>query len=421
MRLPIGSVVAVLFAAVTHAAPRSINEELPKCPYDDSGFEIQFYNLEIEVLDLPEGCMDDDMITIGLLVQDAVDEVEDRMPQYEGEKSVTLICPFPEQVDKRRALTLRRAARFYKYDGVGRVCRRCNNKSRRWSARRRAMLQESNDIDMCTIAERAQVSAAYSASACHDILQIMKNKVEDEGFEHGSFLLRHAEQSARDCRNESHATTEAVKSAMKLCKMATYRLRYRSSMEQVKKDAETAKVAATRAKNALARLRRASFDLNTQSRHRDLHERILLVEGICEYQDSAMLQYGLATVASVESELVLKNMEEIAKNVDTNKAWDLRKQVEGRVEKCKKEVEKAEQAKDIAASLCKEGNSKDLNKAKEQSKRATSAAEKAEKLLSEIKKYQSNLDNLIGGTSGNAEAAINPTPVPPTVSVLPFH
>jgi len=431
MIVSFGSVASALFAAallveVTHAAPRTVNKDLPKCPYDDSGSEIQFYDLEIEVLDLPDECTDNDLITIGLMIQDAVDEIEDRMPQYEGEKSVTLICPFPEQVDKRRALDARRRAqsrgRFYKYDGTGRVCRRCFNKS---TVRRRARLEERNDIDMCTIAERAQVSAAYSSAACHDVLQSMKNKVEDEGFQSGSFILLQAEQSARDCQKESRAAIEAAKSAMKLCKTAASRLRYRSSVEQVKKDAENAKAATTQSKIALAQVRRASFDLNTlhyvervQSRHRDLLDRFLPQENICEYRDNAILQYGLATVASNEAEIALKTMEEIVKNVDTNK--DLWKQVKDKVEQCKKEMEEAKEAKDTAASLCKKGKSKDLEKAKEQSDRATSAAERAENLLSEIQKYQSELDDLNGGTSGNAEAATNPTPVRPTASFCFF-
>ena len=90
--------------AVTKAQDVAGNELL-ECPFD-TGSEIEFYTAEIGISGLPDSCDDNDLITIGMFIQDVVDEVEARMPQYQGEKSITLVCPFPKNTleDKRRGL-----------------------------------------------------------------------------------------------------------------------------------------------------------------------------------------------------------------------------------------------------------------------------------------------------------------------------
>jgi hypothetical protein len=82
--------LAVLAAALVppFIAAAKGKGQLPKCEFDT---EIQFYNADIDVLDLPDSCNDSDLINIGFIIQDVVDEVEARMPDYREEYMTTQV------------------------------------------------------------------------------------------------------------------------------------------------------------------------------------------------------------------------------------------------------------------------------------------------------------------------------------------
>jgi hypothetical protein len=82
--------------------------------------------LDIEFSNLPDECNNElDLETIGILIQNVISEVEERMPEYEGEYLDTTLCPLPESNTTRRLQKVsRRLAGTYTYKGTGR-CRRC--------------------------------------------------------------------------------------------------------------------------------------------------------------------------------------------------------------------------------------------------------------------------------------------------------
>lgn len=406
-------------------------KQLPKCPYDDQTSEIQFYDVQIDVSNLPESCTEDDMVTIGIMIQKVVDEVEDRMPQYEGEKSITLICPFPREVEKRRNLQTtttttttrrrRRTGRLYKYSGTGRACRRCSNKTT--SRRRRVVLEEGSD-DICAIAKRAQTRAERSASSCDTVLQNMKDKAKENGLGEDGALLEQAKLTARYCQEVSRVASDAAKSAMELCDDDMEEApQFRSpSHEQVKKHSDAAVTASLQAKDALARVRRARFDLNTQlyvesiqNRRRDIHERVLADKDICDYHNDAEYEYDVTNHACKEIEEMLNGMKKIASDIDTNKAYKACEDTEHRLDKCQRELANSEKAKDIADSLCKRGKDNDLNKAKQQAGKAATYAERAVKYLTEARGFQTDLYVLNGGSSLE-QTIVEATTMPPTTA-----
>lgn len=100
--------------------------------------EERHYNLQVQVENLPETCTDQQLVVVGWLVEDVVQDMEEKMPEYQGEDWITSLCPLPEKsVDAvrsrilsaktslRRALGKRRSS-TYTYDGSGR-CRRCSD------------------------------------------------------------------------------------------------------------------------------------------------------------------------------------------------------------------------------------------------------------------------------------------------------
>lgn len=435
----IATVVALsTFASTSVTLAETYDQDaLPRCEFDT---EIQFYNLEISLLDLPDLCTDDlhHMNTIGVFIQDVVDEVEDRMPEYKEERSVTLVCPFAEEVKgQHRVLkessfrpagernlattstttTTNKRRRRYKFRAAGR-CRRCKEKT---TARRRVEEEESNDV--CAIAAEISIlrdRAVYFASTCHSVLQSMKAK----DFENGSFFLRQAEESAVKCQEESHIASRAATAAMELCEKASS-LRSFKDVTCANVELDTAKLAVNRVKDALATVRRANLDFNTMHyvervqnhRHLKIQDRKLSEkEQICNFADIAEDQYMLAKDACDVSADIVDSMKDIAKNVDNKAAWKLWDDADTRLEKCEDERDDAEDAKDAVATLCKKGDKKKVDKAESELEDATKAAEKAVDYLSEIQDYKIELVDLDRGPSSATEPPTSPPPTtkPPT-------
>lgn len=433
--LVVASLAATLLVVPAHAAPPP-HASLTKCPFKDQTSEIQFYNTEIEIWNLPETCTEDDMVTIGVLIQSVVDEVEDRMPQYEGEKSITFICPYPEKVDagRRRLQTTttttatkrrRRSGTRYKYSGTGRACRRCRNKTTARRRRRLAAMLKEEDENFCAIAERAHYDAEYSASICQNVLQSMKNKVNESGSAGSGFILQQAEQDARDCQDQSRVAIEDAMSALTLCDKAS-QIRALTDKDQVKKVTNVAVAASLRAKNALAQIRQASFDLTTllcmesvQGRG-NLQGRMLAQLGLCDYRDEADTEVTRGKGLCDKIDHVLDNMNKVAKSIGTQDVQEIMKRANSKKfdSKCRDQVERTEEYKNELADICKEGKENDLRKAAKLYDEALDSTTKAEEELIDLQEYQGQLDELSGAALAAAET---PAPTPfPTVSPTPF-
>lgn len=56
------------------------NFELPECP---GVIEERHYNINVEVLNLPETCTDEQLVVVGWLIEDTVEDMEEMMPEYQ--------------------------------------------------------------------------------------------------------------------------------------------------------------------------------------------------------------------------------------------------------------------------------------------------------------------------------------------------
>jgi len=232
--------VALLHLLVALATLTSIayatSNDLPKCEFDT---EIQFYNAEIDILDLPEACYDDNnLMTIGFIIQDVVWDVEDRLPRFKEETSRTKVCPFPEEVEERRnrrllsktlyagkekqsrklapapAPTPNMITRRYRFQSTGR-CRRCKNKTtaRQLQSRsevcsfvKQAMLYQEQAED--TLKECIAILAKFDAMA-----RVLDDKDADK-------LLEKAQDKVDKCKEENDEATRVEKDAARFCESA---------------------------------------------------------------------------------------------------------------------------------------------------------------------------------------------------------
>jgi len=252
-------------------ADNPIAVELPSCEYDT---EIQFYRAIIDVLNLPEACQNDkNLMAVGFIIQDVVWDVEDRLPEYKGEKSHSGVCPFPDQVDEvRRSLGLKTwppenihndrmlQTNRWRYRLQGR-CQRCKNQT---TARRRLKQQATH---VCYVSEQTMIlqdQVGYAASASAAILQRMKDTASNQVFRDVdiSELLYQAGQRAQECQEESSKAARAGAVVTEICiKASRLRASTESLLTQGKTELDNVMLAAKRAKNALAQLRKVEHDL----------------------------------------------------------------------------------------------------------------------------------------------------------------
>lgn len=146
------------------------------CPFAQE--ERLYYNIDIYIEGLADNCVDYDLIGIGGILQNLVNQVEEEIPEYKDtEKMETIVCPIPleEDIDRRRRRLeanqqqtkprkkKRRGRKRYTYKGSGR-CRRCkaNNSDRR--------LQASPEI--CDAADMATYATSIASVAADNAEQV---------------------------------------------------------------------------------------------------------------------------------------------------------------------------------------------------------------------------------------------------------
>lgn len=56
------------------------NFPLPQCP---GVIEERHYNIDVKVLNLPETCSDEQLVVVGWLVEDVIEDMEEGMPEYQ--------------------------------------------------------------------------------------------------------------------------------------------------------------------------------------------------------------------------------------------------------------------------------------------------------------------------------------------------
>ena len=162
------------------------------CPYKE---EKLYYNIDIFIEGVGQGCESYDLYNIGELLQIVVDEVEEEIPEYKrAERMETTICPFPEEEDLRRHLRassteaitnlnvtkqgnqpreLAKKRKRYKYRGSGK-CRRCRAQN---SDRQ---LQALSVDDACEKADKAAYATSIAVTATkngEDIVNRLRNYV----------------------------------------------------------------------------------------------------------------------------------------------------------------------------------------------------------------------------------------------------
>lgn len=63
--------------------------DLPECPGE---IEERHYNIDVQVTNLPENCTDEQLVVVGWLIEDAIQDMEESMPEYQ----VSLIVVFDD-------------------------------------------------------------------------------------------------------------------------------------------------------------------------------------------------------------------------------------------------------------------------------------------------------------------------------------
>lgn len=258
---------------LSHSALAS-SDDLPECEFDT---QVQFYNVDIDVLNLPENCRDPDLINIGFITQDVVDETEEKMPDYREEYMSTLVCPFPDEVAegrrrRRRQLdtiamrhlqTTTTRTRRYRFRGTGR-CRRCrrNNNAR--------MLEDVSDGRICSIANQVESlydKANYAAVTAESILTRMTeraNSVVFNGTDTSRTRLETAREYAMSITNNANMAFKVSESVATLC-VASTKLRSSTALllEKAKQEHARTTVATDNATESLTSMRKILFELDT--------------------------------------------------------------------------------------------------------------------------------------------------------------
>ena len=96
----------------------------------DGEFETTFFNFNIDIEGFSDGC--DDFEEMGVSLQAVIEEVEGKIPEFEGEFIEAYTCTLPEWVTEttRRFLKRRRRGRArYSYAGGG-TCKKCRRNRR---------------------------------------------------------------------------------------------------------------------------------------------------------------------------------------------------------------------------------------------------------------------------------------------------
>jgi hypothetical protein len=213
---------------LSHNVRHLIGEDFQLCPFADAREERLLYNIEIRFEGLG-GCADEVLLNVGAKLQQIVDEVEAKIPQYDYEEMQTLICPKPVVESDRRGLRLAESNRElanvgrYRYRGGGK-CRRCrkNNGDRR-------LLQEAMtfertclktdkaiyDADLADLAKTAVEAVDYALS------DLKETALQCPNLKAGKALVTWAKQILEECKAVRKESLDAVARARAKCKQAS--------------------------------------------------------------------------------------------------------------------------------------------------------------------------------------------------------
>lgn len=222
--MSIKSIIA--FISLAFLIYSDADDSLEGCPHS---IEVQFYDVAIEISPLPDACSEQDLISIGFLIQDVILEVEHRMPEYKEEYMTTDVCAKPEAVgreedplaDVRHLETTvekkkqrKKRGRYRWSKGRGR-CKRCkkNNKDR--------LLRES---EVCANADSAKQQKDRVATDLAETTKILsgidaKARILDNG--EADDILKEAQDTLDECMKANEAVTQAAIRAKRLCRKAS--------------------------------------------------------------------------------------------------------------------------------------------------------------------------------------------------------
>jgi hypothetical protein len=400
----------VLAALVSSTFAADPLVDLQEC---GAGIEIQFFNAYIDIVNLPPTCKSKDLTDIGFLIQDVVEEVDGLMPTCLGEKMSTTSCPFPETIGWEETR---------RYQATGRGERRTNNPASRRLA-----------TNACSITEKIaalQGKAAYAASTSKVLLKRMMKRASDDAFENVELaeLLQRASDGARACQEASESANEAEKAATKLCASenalgsSTERL-----IHQAETEYETAKAAASRAKDALSQTRKAKHEMNVLYYMKHACQDHVIPEGgrvleksTCSYADDAERDYQRAVAAVEEAKKTMRTIDDLAGELGTTEAAQLQGNAEGELETCEAQLNSdTSHEKDKAHDACDKAKWKgranmQVSKARMASSKVKSAADRADQALSKMKDCESQLQQDVSALSSKNAASVASSTDPPT-------
>lgn len=397
-------VLATMVLSVSISAEVDPKVELPEC--GAGNIEVQFFNAYIDIENLPPSCNSRNLIDIGFLIQDVVEEVDGLVPLFREEKMLTTVCPFPDTIASTR-----------RYQATGRG-ERCMN-----SQAAGRLLQTRN---ACSVAEKTiklQQKAEYVATKCNGILRSMMERANNDVFESVDLgeLLERASDGAQVCQEAAATATKASQAAADLCSLEN--LPGSSSddiIRETETESQTVMAAVIRGKNALSRVKRVQHEMNVvyymqaaqsprklQGRDVSLHE-----EEVCSLTGKTRVDLKRAEAAAEEADSVLRIIKDLEHELDTDKAASILRSARDDLKECEDRRDEVEDAANKMDTYCDQasrgrGNlSSKLKRAERTYDSARESADEAVDLLAKMRRYQDELEQDLG------VAAVEPTNTP---------